>query len=413
MALAKYRVILNGNVMPECDRQQVIEGLAELFNSQASTMENLLKGHAVSLKKQYDKAQAQIICNNIKRIGAQCSVAVIAESELEAETATVAEAVASESALRKTTTSTASAGDSASCRQSDKETFQTLLMCFVGSNTDYYRHQFSKFTVIHDNSRHGNSTDDHISWSALKFSWHWPAFFCFFFWALYRKMWSWAALQALASIGLMLWIKSDMVYLVWLVMWAVLANFLYFRKAVAAVNRTLERTRNRSDENTEVAHYLERGGVSKGAVFGGILIALVSVIMVSNYMTSRFMDEYGEQLNDVLPGSGTQFRGDGLSLEGVVAESKLARTSLILSVLATSLKILLITTDPQIPSTAHPLLSLFIEQIEGGEVSDGWGNAVRIEQQVNQYVLISAGADQFFKTDDDVLQPIAIPEISF
>ncbi|WP_423907098.1 DUF2628 domain-containing protein [Candidatus Spongiihabitans sp.] len=373
MSRSKYRVIINGNVMPECDRREVVQGLANLFNSRASAMENLLTGNSVPLKKQYDKDQAEIICNNIRKAGAQCSIEEIPETEIATES----------------TADESSASDEEP-RQSSKEKLQVLLMRFVKSNTDYYQQQFSKF---------GNPLKP-----AFKITWHWPAFFYFFFWALYRKMWLWAVIHAIGGTGLMLWVSPGFVYLVWVFIWPLLANYLYFRVAATAVNQVMEYPQAEQ-------HYLDKGGVSKRAVWGGILIALVSTMLVSNYVTTRFLAEYGEQIQDVLPGSGTQIRGNGSMLKDVAEKSRLARTSLILSVLATSFKILLLTDNAQHTQSTQtqPVISIFIDRLNTGEINDGWGNEIRIEQQVDRYVLISAGPDRIFKTDDDVLQPIIIP----
>ena len=370
---SKYRVIINGNVMPECDRREVVQGLANLFNSRASAMENLLTGNSVPLKKQYDKDQAEIICNNIRKAGAQCSIEEIPETEIATES----------------TADESSASDEEP-RQSSKEKLQVLLMRFVKSNTDYYQQQFSKF---------GNPLKP-----AFKITWHWPAFFYFFFWALYRKMWLWAVIHAIGGTGLMLWVSPGSVYLVWVFIWPLLANYLYFRVAATAVNQVME------DPQAE-QHYLDKGGVSKRAVWGGILIALVSTMLVSNYVTTRFLAEYGEQIKDVLPGSGTQIRGNGSMLKDVAEKPRLARTSLILSGLATSLKILLLTDNAQHTQSTQTqtVISIFIDRLNAGEINDGWGSEIRIEQQVDRYVLISAGPDRIFKTDDDVLQPIIIP----
>ena len=388
----KYRVIISGNVMPEFDHQQVAEGLADLFRSQISTMEHLLKGIATPLKKHYDKEQAQIICANIRKVGAQCTIEEVAS-------------VAAESGIKNeindsdtTTSSTApSAGYADNSRQSSNSKHQTLLMQFVNNNTDYYQHQFSKF-VIGDGSRYDKETTR----SAFKITWHWPAFFCFFFWALYRKMWLWAAINMIGGVWLMLWISSAVVSLCWLLAWPVLANYLYFLMANTAAERAME--------NPQIAqHYVDKGGVSKAAVWGGIIVVLISTILVSNYVTTRFMDKYGEQIQDVLPGSGSQIRGTGLSFEVVDSESKLARTSLILSALATSLKILLLRDNEQAqPTQTQLVIETFINHLNADYISDGWGGKIRVEQQVDRYALISAGPDQVFKTADDVIQPIMI-----
>ena len=361
--------------MPEYDRREVVQGLANLFNARASTMENLLKGNAVPLKKQYDKDQAEMICKNIRKVGAQCTIEEIPEAEIATESA------ADESSASDETQ------QSSKNPPSSKEKLQTLLMRFVKSNTDYYQPQFSKF---------GDPRKP-----AFKITWHWPAFFAFFFWALYRKMWVWAALNVLGGAGLMLWASPGPVYLVWVLIWPVLANYLYFRAAATAANQAMEHPQAEQ-------HYLNKGGVSKRAVWGGVAIALVSTMLVSNYVATRFLQQYGEQIKDVLPGSGTQMRGDGSMLKDVAEKATLARTSLILSGLATTLKILLLTDNAQ-PTQSQPVISMFIDRLNAGEINDGWGGAIRIEQHVDRYVLISAGPDRIFKTGDDVLQPIIIP----
>ena len=56
--LSKYQVILSGKVIPGYDRPQVLQGLAEIFSSNTVTMERLLQGESVPLKKVYDKDKA-------------------------------------------------------------------------------------------------------------------------------------------------------------------------------------------------------------------------------------------------------------------------------------------------------------------------------------------------------------------
>ena len=79
----KYRVVLSGNVIPEADREATLNALARLFNSNARTMESLLQGQAVSLKKEYSKDEAKLICQKIRKAGAQCKMEEIPEVELD------------------------------------------------------------------------------------------------------------------------------------------------------------------------------------------------------------------------------------------------------------------------------------------------------------------------------------------
>lgn len=385
MTSPKFRVILSGNVMPECDRQEVVQGLANLFNAQTSVMENLLKGNSVPLKKQYDKAEAEKICESIRNVGAQCSIEEIVETEIATESTAdespANEPESNEPDLNEPESDEHQSDEHQSSRpQSRQEKHQSLLMGFVGSNTEYYQKQFSKF-------------GDPLR-PTFRITWHWEAFFYFFFWALYRKMWLWAGIHIVGAVGLMLWVSPGFIYLVWGFIWPMLANYLYFRAAATATNPAMQGAQDGQ-------HAVAKGGVSKRAVWVGILIILVSTIVISNYVTNRFLAEYGEQIKDVLPGSGTQFRGDGLTLKKVSDTSKLAQTSLILSGLATTFKIFLITDNVR--------QTRLVDRLNEGGISDGWDNAIRIEQHVDRYVLISAGPDQIFKTDDDVLQPILIP----
>ena len=80
---SKYHVILSGDVIAERDREEVLEGLAALFNSKRQVMAQLLQGKEISLKKEYSKKQAAIICQKIRKIGAQCKIEEIIEAKLE------------------------------------------------------------------------------------------------------------------------------------------------------------------------------------------------------------------------------------------------------------------------------------------------------------------------------------------
>jgi len=410
--LAKYRVILSGTVMPGHDRDKVLKDLAEVFSSSTEMMERLLQGEAVPLKKVYDKDKAKLICKKVRNAGAHCILKKIPDTEITLMEDDLTgkldqkKCPACQNLLQEDWTkcpgcgyslkgaSTGGKADNTVVRKdpplasdaNDRQRprvprLQALMKQFVKTKTEYYQHQFSKF---------GDPRK-----SVFKLSWHWPAFF--FFWALYRKMWIWAAVQMFGGVGLMFLVKPGPIFLLWALVWPVIANFLYFRTAASAA--ILAR------ENPDSAEQiLNKGGVSKAAVWGGVLVALISSVMISNYITSKFMAEYGDQIIDVLPGSGSQTRGDGSILENVSSGSaELVKTSRKLSGLAASIKILLVTDDSRKNQQA---ISKFVDQLIAGEVHDGWGNAIRVEQQVDQYVLLSSGPDQTFKTDDDILQAI-------
>jgi hypothetical protein len=415
--LAKYRVILSGSVVPGYDRANVLTNLAEVFNSNTEMMDRLLQGEAVPLRKVYEKDKAKLICKKVRSAGAHCILQKIPETELTLSDDDLTGKLdqkkcpacqnllqegwtkcpgcgyflkgASSSGVHGVSvagTDRSASGESIHREPSRETKLQELINRFVSANTEYYQSQFKKF---------GNPRKP-----VFKVSWNWPAFFFFFFWALYRKMWIWAGVHMLGGIGMMFLISPGPVYLIWALIWPVSANYLYFR--IAASTAILAREAPDFEEK-----FLDKGGVSKVAVWGGVLVAMFASIMISNYVTSKFLAEYGDQLIDVLPGSGSQTRGDGSLLEDVSSSSsELAKTSRKLSGLATSIKILLVTDKSK---TNQEAISAFINQLIAGEVLDGWGSAIRVEQHTDQYILLSAGPDQKFKTDDDVLQTIKIP----
>ena len=154
----KYKVILSGNVIPERSREEVLKGLADLFNSTTTAMERVLQGHQTPLKKEYSESQATELCQKIRMIGAQCQIEEVRIDK------TVEEIV--EEATEETIGRKHEAAHGYDPERIGEEKMQSLLMGFVGVNTDYYRRQFARFGSPYIPS--------------FRLTWHWPAFFFFF-----------------------------------------------------------------------------------------------------------------------------------------------------------------------------------------------------------------------------------------
>ena len=409
--LSKYKVILSGNILAGFERDNVLRGLAELFNSTPNKMEKLLGGTEIPLKKEYDRDQASHICQKVRRIGAECKVEEIVEDEisLEQDTLNMGRASSICPACQNVLDAPGAAcqacgyaagGMGSSSRyqgqaemdleQTEKSAksewqgkLQNLMDQYVQANTAYYKRQFARF---------GNP-------KKYKFalSWHWPAFFFFVLWALYRKMWLWAGAYLSIGLGLSLFIQPGLVYILWALVWPLTANYIYFRKVAAAVQ-------NVSSGQAEIEYLKSAGGVSKAAVWCGIGLILLVSAMTSNYLTERFIKMYGEDIKEVLPGSGSQIRGDGsIIVDDTNGDSKLGITSLKLSYLGTSLKILLVKNEN---NESEQAISLFENQFFEKKIKDAWGQPVILVQEVDRYVLQSAGPDMQVDTDDDILQPV-------
>ncbi len=448
----QFKVVLEGTILPEFERGKVQEGLAELFHSSEETMERLLQGQEVALKKQYDRDQAATICQKIRQIGVQCRFEEISGEEtapvedaarargtrhpcpvcrnqmeefektcpvcgfVEREVQEVevevddegmdyivldrrdaqeggrdesgspargmdsAEDSPEENGASVDSAGADSGGDD-SREQTKADRLQELFNRHIQTNTAYYERQFARF---------GSPEQPRFA-----ISWHWPAFFFFFFWALYRKLWFWAGVNLTLSLGLSLFIQPGMLYLFWALAWPMVANYLYFRVVSSRVQWAIM-------EPGYEPRLDALGGVSRPAAGLGVLIFIFAVIFTGNHLTDRFIDQYGEQIQEVLPQSGSQIRGDGSPLEPLVdRQSKLALTSLKLSYLGTSLKILILAEDN---SQNRGKIATFERQFTNQRVADSWGQPLQLEQQVGRYVLKSAGPDRAFNTDDDILQ---------
>ncbi len=202
--------------------------------------------------------------------------------------------------------------------------------------------------------------------------------------------------------------NSNILFLFWSFLWATSANFLYFKEVTLHV-------RNLPDELADRRNS-QKGGVSKAAMWMGVAFAFVFVFSSIQYMSSELLDKYGEEISDILPGSGSLTRGDGSVLDEAVEEhSDLAKTVVSLRVLARSIKMLMVGVDSNDEEALGVLdnqgvrsVNLFIEKIREKGIADPWGTEIKFEYRGDHYVIISAGPDLVFSTSDDVLQRINI-----
>ncbi len=378
----RYRVVLIGGILHERSRDEVLEGLAGLFKSTTTAMERVLQGRPTPLKKEYSKSQASKLCRKIQGLGAQCKI-----EEIRVEKA-VAGAV-SEATCESSGHDRETVVDDRPDSSSDgigPEKIRDLVTRFVCVNTDYYLRQFARF----GDPRH----------PSFRLSWHWPAFFFFFLWALYRKMWGMAALYIIVGSAITNLTGNSpgaIFSLIWLIFWPCVANWLYYRKVIAGIHRVLENPGLEDD-------CLRSAGVSKGMVWMGVVIMIVLSLWAGNHLARQFAEEYKEELAGVLPGSGTQVTRDGDIVNvNPQSGSGLVESSLTLSYLATTLKLLMVAKGDMDNNAS---VTEFIEKLGRGEYTDGWGNEILVTQEVDRYVLSSAGPDQTHGTGDDILQAV-------
>ena len=418
----KYRVILSGAVLPEKSRPEVIDNLVSLFHSQPETMEKLLLGKPVPLTREYDYDQAEKICRAIRDAGAECKMEEIGAPDSSAAPESGPEQRGPEQDQPSAAHSPQpggsedEAGATAGKESTEKESAEkeptekeSALMRFVAVNTDYYRRQFARFGSLERPS--------------FAVSWHWPAFFVFFFWAIYRKLWLWAGVNIAGGLILAQIVKPGIVYLMWTLIWPLTANYLYFRHACNRVSgrdnaEHLDDNRaddsraddsraddSRADDSRADDSRADSGGVSRAAVWLGLIIMFLFSVALNNILTERMMEQYSGQVGDVLPGAGAHHRGDGSIIEeGADLAPRVTTTLAILNTIAGTLKL---AASEKALDDSQLALSVLQRIIEQKQVKDAWGTVISLRRDATGEVrLISAGPDGSFDTDDDILQYI-------
>lgn len=428
--LTKYRVVLNGTVMPNEQREDVIQALCELFHSRPAYMEKLLTGNEVPLKKQYHKSEAKSVCRAVRAAGAQCKLVPVGEKELqviEDDGSTIStlshpglmlcpdcnqecdpdwescqycgshsirsrqnKRIEEHSGFENSEFSTdVSATPDEELREEKREekkngvgpaqpTSRTLR--FVGSNVDYYANRFELFGSLKN--------------PKFRVTWHWPAFFAFFLWALYRKMWAWAAIFQLSWVLMVSFTTPSPLWMIFLVAWPLCANYLYFRH----VGFCLDKMGQNQTEEEQDTFLVTQGGVSKLALWLGVAVSIMLMIYSGSKLTATLLQVYEAQYGKDV----SQMRGDGsvLRLDGD-QNSALAKTSLVIEKLATATKILIATgSDTEV----NAKLDALIAESKNEKFRDSWGNPIFLQRNQDIIVILSPGPDGREKTDDDIVK---------
>ena len=382
----RYRVVLGGKVLPEHEYQAVLTALARLFNSNRRRMQSLLQGREVPLRKRYDEQEATAICAAVRAAGLVCRVEQVTPpaSAVESQQNTAAPEPA---AVSSDEPDELDEPDGIAPTQSppsdvlppaDQPAWFDSVMRLVAVNTAYYRHQFARF---------GQPPE-------VKFalSWHWPAFFGFFFWAMYRKLWGWAAVHLVGSLAVVAMGLLHPLYLLWLFVWPCSANYLYFRHCL----------RHSSQAGGANAGGANVGGVSRAALWSSVFIFMIAWavwfrltwIETLEKLTQAYTQAEFSQLQ----------RGDG---SPVVSQPDAAREEQ-----QTLAKMTLIVASLWFLSEQRKVapadIAVYIERLSQAELLDGWRTPMRLRMQDTRITLQSAGADKRHGSDDDFLHIVLL-----
>lgn len=420
----KYRVIISGTVLPEKPRAEVIAELAALFHARSDTAEKLLQGKPVALVKEYARAPAEKICDAIRTAGAECKIEEIVPEPTHKRPPKTAKKPVRSSAAQPQPDEPLSDTDTARKKSTTSQhtaSQQTAFRDFIQVNADYYCRQFAKFSPTDSADTappppppKGAGIRSALAEFAV--SWHWPAFFVFFLWAAYRKLWYWAGVNMLGSFVFLLLIEPGLpIYLTWTFFWPLTANYLYFRHVRSCLWRQQTQPPHRqsthSDQSTRAAKpddiitplSSSYGGVSRLAVLIGIAVTIMASFALNDIFTERVLQNYSERLNEVLA-TGSLQHGDGSVIDNTAGmDSATIVTVTELELLAMSMKW---KADKSAGEDPQQILSVFQEHITEKSIQDSWGTEFIVKWELGQFILVSAGPDAIFGNADDILRYI-------
>ncbi len=303
----KYRLVFPGNVMPGTNYDEVVFELARLLKTSPESAIKLVSGIRRHVKRTFIYEKADQLRTQVLQIGVECELEPIDEGSGATKTKkhkrkkeyfpepenlamkpassieetdfdlnsdktyseTMAEFQKHAIANRKQRTVKATldeAGHSFNAESEQGEAHgaegealkntRRRFAQFVGSNLEKYLPEFDKYMQ-------GGS-------SHFVFTWHWPALFVPFLWAIYRKLWGWSILMFVSFILLPL--LSNII-------WAATANYIYYRHSEKAIKSIRYKYPENIDEKLS-----QKGGTSTLALSGALLLILL--LMNGVYWTS-------------------------------------------------------------------------------------------------------------------------------
>lgn len=311
----KYRLVFPGNILPGSDYDKVVFDLSRLLKTAPDSAIKLVSGKRRYVKRTFAYEKADKLRAKVLQLGVECELELVDDSAGSSKTKknkrkkafpepdnfamqpatsdqesdqeksyseTMAEFQDHASANRAQLTESAefdvaalsfNTEESQDINVDEKSAalnnIRRRLAQFVGNNVDDYLPKFDKFQQ--DGPPH------------FVFTWHWPAFFVPFFWAIYRKLWLWSVVIFISTI---FWPLTN-------ILWGAVANYIYYRHSLQKI-KTI-RKRYSSDEIEE--KLTQSGGTSTLALSAALLVVLL--LMNGVYWTGKLSPVFSE-LNENL-----------------------------------------------------------------------------------------------------------------
>ncbi len=443
----RYQVVVSGELMPGHDLEQALNLLAELFTAAPGRLRGLFDGTSRAVQPPLGAEEALDLQNRLQRVGVRAHVERLTGDDLtlhlQSPPGAAPRSAAVESSVVRAGTSgvppapptgTAAPAPSpgsttqvrpaqvqrshaeqrwrdawANSHVDDEPDENERLGAFVGPNAGAY---LKRFRRVRQNNR-----------PTMAPSWNWGAVASPFLWALYRKLWFWAAIIGMTEIvvpvlllifanyGVLPAGFAQIAYLSIIVnrlFWPAVADYLYFRHSHFRLLRLFRLQPGYASE-LDVAN---AGGVNSAAVLVGVAFSGVFALFVWSLVGSvnpSGADPFEHRVSAMSRQQDlTTVNTPGQVLDNAQrSEREESRWSSTRRKLRELGQIVTAWSSRQAAGTAPSQMNLFRLRedmdVPPEALRDGWGNEFQYLPDNEGYRLISAGPDQLFGTADDIM----------
>jgi hypothetical protein len=366
MEATRYRIVLKGELMDGYDAAAALQALGKLFAQPPEKLRGLFDGKPIALRQELEQDRARQIQARLHSLGIKCLIQPVGGQVDDAPVAAgpvAGSKLSLQSVCPKCGLALTRADKCLHCgivpaewkpeAQPETDPDEPLLRLFVDSNGDKYAAKFGRFHKA----------------GGYAFTWHWPALFVPVLWALYRRLWGWAAIMFVSMI-------VPFAFLVW----PATANYIYYRHA----KKELARLGPSARANAIAA----AGGTDARAVWMvlGLVLLLAGgagVVLRKNVDSANFYAHAAEKTKLTVPDT-PQGRQTLAALRGAALNVDEWRER---------------GNDVGTVSLERLLVDLNKSE---EEFLDGWGNPVRVSPTPDAFMVTSPGPDGVLDTADDI-----------
>lgn len=288
-----FHLVFPGNILPGTDRDEVTLDLSRLLKTPPDSVTKLISGKRRYVKRTFPNEQAKQLQAQVVQLGVECEIEPVGEVKKPSTNRKRKKRKEAFPDPEDFPSDLNEESDEATSYSETMAQLQKLADSKNQENNDIERYDFSSQLAEQDKDKEKKKEKDRqgVAQAAIKrrqalfvaenfddylpkfdkfqkggqahfvFTWHWPAFFVPFFWAVYRRLWGWSAVIFISSI---FWPLIN-------ILWGATANYLYFRHS----ERKIDRIRKKSEPDEVDEKLSEAGGTNSTALAAAILAILL------------------------------------------------------------------------------------------------------------------------------------------